>query len=95
VWGAGWAGFRDPAIPRARFVPSVLGSSQLPAAMGGASAPATPAARPAEQLALFAPTPPHPVLDRLRATDPNTVTPLEALALLAQLAAEAKEESAS
>ena len=36
----------------------------------------------------------HHVVERLRHIDPNTVTPLEALALLAQLVAEAKEHTA-
>jgi DNA mismatch repair protein MutS len=45
---------------------------------------AVPASTRAEQLPLFEP-PPHPALDRLRAIDPNLVTPLEALTLLAEL----------
>ncbi len=89
------AGLPEPVIARARILLKHLESEQLPAAMGGAPVARTKAAAPTEQLALFAPTRPHPVVDRLRATDPNTVTPLEALALLAQLAAEAKGESAS
>jgi DNA mismatch repair protein MutS len=42
-----------------------------------------------EQLGLFAAVP-HPVVERLKACDPNTMTPLEALQLLAQLAEAAK-----
>jgi hypothetical protein len=49
-----------------------------------------------EQLAFFAPeAPPHAVVRRLRTIDANMMTPLEALALLAQLAAEAKHDSPS
>ena len=44
-----------------------------------------------DQLALFAPAAPHPVVDRLRATDVNTLTPLAALQLLAELAERARE----
>ncbi|MEO7454650.1 MAG: DNA mismatch repair protein MutS [Gemmatimonadaceae bacterium] len=45
---------------------------------------------PREQLALFGAPPAHAVVDKLRATDTNTLTPLAALQLLAELAAEAK-----
>jgi len=60
-------------------------------------------APPADQLALFAsappavapnvapnvaPPPPHPVVEALRATDPNHVTPMQALELLARLRAQ-------
>ena len=34
----------------------------------------------------------HPVVERLRGIDPNQVTPLEALALLAELASDARVE---
>jgi DNA mismatch repair protein MutS len=48
------------------------------------------------QLALFAPepppapAPPHPVLEALRALDPNHLTPMQALELVARLTAEAQ-----
>jgi DNA mismatch repair protein MutS len=47
---------------------------------------------PTDQLALFAaaPAPPHPVLESLRALDPNHLTPMQALDLIARLAAEAQ-----
>jgi hypothetical protein len=45
-----------------------------------------------DQLGLFASNLPHPVVERLRDIDVNTLTPLEALALLAQLTAEARAE---
>jgi len=41
----------------------------------------------------FGGTAPHPVVERLRALNADTVTPLEALTLLAQLSAEAKREA--
>jgi hypothetical protein len=66
------------------------GVGHLPPAPG-----ATPAERPvrpapADQLALFAPAPPHPVVERLKALDVNAMTPLQAIALLGQLADEAR-----
>jgi hypothetical protein len=36
---------------------------------------------------------PHPVVEALRAVDPNTLTPLEALTLLATLAESARRPS--
>lgn len=49
---------------------------------------------PADQLGLFAAAAaPHPVLERLRALNPDAVTPLEALTLLAQLSHEAKRDA--
>jgi DNA mismatch repair protein MutS len=48
---------------------------------------AAPTSAPEEdQLTLFAPSPPHPALERLRTLDVNRTTPLEALSLLAELA---------
>ena len=49
---------------------------------------ATPAGATGEQLPLFAP--PHPVVERLRRLDINTMTPLQALEQLARLVDEAK-----
>jgi hypothetical protein len=48
---------------------------------------------PTDQLALFAPATPHPVVERLRATDANMLTPLAALQLLAELAERARGEA--
>jgi hypothetical protein len=49
--------------------------------------------RPAQvdQLALFAPAVPHPAVDRLRGVDVNSLTPLAALQLLADLVERAKQ----
>jgi len=46
--------------------------------------PASRVPRP-EQLPLFS-APPHPVVERLKGVDANTLTPLQALTLLAELA---------
>jgi hypothetical protein len=73
----------------------LLEGEQLAVSLGKNGKAAVPA--PAkEQLAFFAPeAPPHAVVRRLRTIDANMMTPLEALALLAQLAAEAKHDSPS
>ncbi len=52
------------------------------------------AGAPLDQLGLFAPAPaapapPHPVVEALRAVDPNHLTPMQALDLVARLAAQA------
>jgi DNA mismatch repair protein MutS len=92
------AGLPGPVIARARevlrllegeaerMVPT-LTSATSPAIRGGQRA----AGAATDQLALFAPAVPHPVVDRLRATDVNTLTPLAALQLLAELAERARE----
>lgn len=89
------AGLPQPVITRARALLHLLEGEQLAVSLGknGKSAITAP---PKEQLALFAPeVPPHAVVRRLRTIDTNTMTPLEALALLAQLAAEAKHDQHS
>jgi hypothetical protein len=48
-------------------------------------------AAPTDQLGLFAPALPHPVVERLRETDVNSLTPLAALQLLAELAERARD----
>ena len=48
-------------------------------------------AAPTDQLALFA-SAPNPLVEKLASLDVNTITPLEALGLLATLAAEAKAQ---
>jgi DNA mismatch repair protein MutS len=78
------AGGDDGAPGAARRAPRVGG----PRATRDARRPAGP------QLALFvpeAPAPtPHPVVEELKQLDPNHLTPMQALALVARLAAEAK-----
>jgi DNA mismatch repair protein MutS len=92
------AGLPEPVIARAREVLHLLEgeaermvptlASRAPGAGRGVRRPAAP---PTDQLALFVPAAPHPVVDRLRATDVNTLTPLAALQLLAELAERARE----
>jgi DNA mismatch repair protein MutS len=55
----------------------------------GGATPAPPPRRREAQLALFAAAP-HPVVERLRATDVDQLTPLQALVVLADLAATAR-----
>ena len=90
------AGLPAPVIARAKAVLATLeaGRETAPTAV-----PEPPrrgrraAAIPVDQFALFAPAapsaPPHPVLEALRAVDPDHLTPMQALALVARLAAEA------
>jgi DNA mismatch repair protein MutS len=89
------AGLPEQVIARARTLLKLLEAEQLvPGARGKgvlSSSPRTPA-EPAQQMALFGEPDPHPVLERLREIDTNALTPLESLTLLAQLAAEAKQE---
>jgi DNA mismatch repair protein MutS len=71
-------------------VPSAVASS----ANRRRSAPATsPGDAGAEQLGFFVPAPPDPVVERLRTIDPDALTPLQALTLLAELSAKARERA--
>ena len=71
-----------------RMVPTLTsGTTRRHARQPRASAPAAST----DQLALFAPATPHPVVERLRETDVNTLTPLAALQLLAELAERARD----
>ncbi len=89
------AGLPAPVIARARVLLRLLESEQLATTLTGragtAGRPADRARDAGDQLALFAGAA-HPVIERLRQLDANTLTPLEALALLAQFAADAKQE---
>ncbi|MBA3853349.1 MAG: DNA mismatch repair protein MutS [Gemmatimonas sp.] len=86
------AGLPGPVIARARALLKVLEGEQLvPALAGTARAAAVPAMPPSgDQLALFAA--PDPLVERLREIDPNALTPLQALTLLAELSAKARGE---
>jgi DNA mismatch repair protein MutS len=94
------AGLPEPVIARARDVLRLLEgeaermvptlTSSAPTGARGSRRPSVPAA-PADQLGLFAAPVPHPVVDRLRDTDVNSLTPLAALQLLAELAERARE----
>jgi hypothetical protein len=66
----------------------LLESEQLTSGLAGTATRRVPP-RSADQLGLFA-GPVHPVVERLKALDVNTLTPLAALALLAELTAETR-----
>ena len=93
------AGLPDPVLARARAVLQLLegeGEQLVPAlapgkqgaARSGRAARPGRAAASTEQLGLFA-SAPHPVVTRLAALDPDALTPLQALGILAELRAEA------
>ena len=86
------AGLPPSVIARAKVVLALLEGEQLVPALR-AGRPAGRATTTEAQLPLFAAAP-HPVVDRLRTIDPNGLTPIEALTLLAELAAEAKRGGA-
>jgi hypothetical protein len=49
---------------------------------------------PDDQFGLFAPlVVPHPVVEELRGIDPNTLTPLQALEILARLVSDAQAQA--
>jgi len=87
------AGLPQPVIARARALLKLLEGEQIVAALSGKAGIAARAPRSTgDQLGLFGSDLPHPVVERLRDIDVNTLTPLEALALLAQLTVEARAE---
>ena len=75
------AGLPPAVLTRARTILSRLEGGHLVASSASDERPR----KSDEQLGLFQPGVSHPVLDRLKAIDPNAVTPLEALKLLAEL----------
>jgi DNA mismatch repair protein MutS len=84
------AGLPPAVIARARQVLALLEGEQL---VRGLDAPSGSRPKPpTDQLGLFAP-PPHPVVEQLARVDANTLTPIEALSLLAKLSSEAKRLS--
>jgi DNA mismatch repair protein MutS len=82
------AGLPAEVIQRARRVLALLEGEQLVRGLDALASPRQPAT-PTDQLGLFAAAP-DPVVEQLAQVDVNTLTPLEALSLLAKLAAEAK-----
>ena len=87
------AGLPQPVIARARALLKLLEGEQIVAALSGKAGIAARAPRSnGDQLGLFVSDVPHPVVERLREIDVNAITPLEALALLAQLTREARVE---
>ena len=88
------AGLPAPVIARARRVLTLLeGEAELLVpSLASSSAGASRAQRvPTNQLALFVPAHQYEVVERLRATDTNTLTPLAALQLLMELAEQARK----
>ena len=73
------AGLPAPLLERARHLLRLLESEQLTRASDRPSDRDS-----AHQLGLFA-APPNPVVERLAATDVNTLTPVQALSLLDEL----------
>jgi DNA mismatch repair protein MutS len=84
------AGVPDAVVERARAILGSLESRRADQTARVAFGEGPPRPRDV-QLGLFAPPPPHPALERLRQTDPDTLTPLEALTLLAELRRLARE----
>jgi DNA mismatch repair protein MutS len=80
------------APPRSHDAAEEAPERHRPSAGGASASRAGRRAAPAAdaQLALFAPSLPHPVVERLKGLDPNAMTPIQALALLAELADEAR-----
>jgi DNA mismatch repair protein MutS len=81
------AGLPAPVIARARALLRVLESEQLVPSLAGT------ARTTEDQLGLFA-AGPDPLVERLRGIDADTLTPRQALDLLAELSAAARGESA-
>ena len=99
------AGLPDPVIARARALLRVLEGEQIVPALGSVSNSSMKTKKQQQhkatiqtsssqsQLGLLAAAPqlaPNPVVDRLAAVDINALTPLQALALIAELAATAR-----
>jgi DNA mismatch repair protein MutS len=81
------AGLPAVVLTRARGILRLLEGGHLVAT----AAPNTSARGvPDEQLSLSLPGVPHPVVARLRSLDPNTMTPIEAIRLLAELVEESQ-----
>ncbi len=88
------AGLPAPVIARARALLRLLEGEDLAGALAGHVPKPTGAPRArandTPQLGLFGAPPPHPLLEQLAAIDANQMTPLDALARLATLAADAQ-----
>ena len=91
------AGLPAPVIARARALLRVLEGEQLVPALGGKPRAARPglqaasAAPTGDQLGLFSAATPDPLVSRLAGIDADSLTPLQALALLAELAHAARD----
>ena len=85
------AGLPQPVIARARELLLILEGEQLAMGVSDGSG-LSPGNESADQLVLFGHGISRPVVARLQKIDPERTTPLEALAILAELVAEAKRE---
>ena len=74
------AGLPKSVIERAKSVLKLLESEQLASGLAGGATPS----KPTDQLGLFA-TAPHPAIEKLKSIDIDSLTPLAALTLLAEL----------
>jgi DNA mismatch repair protein MutS len=86
------AGLPAPVIARARALLKVLEDEHLVPALARGGAPA-PTEASAQQLPLFSDT--DPLVERLREVDIDALTPLQALALLGELSAEARGDTSA
>jgi DNA mismatch repair protein MutS len=87
------AGLPDAVLRRAREVLKLLEQEALVVDRRPSAGERRASARAAnaDQLALFAPAGPHPAVLALRSVDVNSMTPLEALTLVAELSRQARE----
>ncbi len=76
------AGLPEPVLQRARALLRLFESEQIVSGLGGRAGNVGIGA--SEQLGLFGNTP-HAAVDELRRTDPNSMTPIEALVLVDRL----------
>jgi DNA mismatch repair protein MutS len=83
------AGLPGTVLERARELLALLEAEQIVPRPG--RAPRTPVKTADDQLALFG-VMTHPVVQQLKNLEPNNMTPLQALDVLARLADEAKRE---
>jgi DNA mismatch repair protein MutS len=79
------AGLPEPVLRRARQVLRLLEGGHLVKQGSGGRVQGS------EQLGLFGPSTPHPVVEKLKGMDVDDLTPRQALELLARLAEEARE----
>ncbi|MEX2110412.1 MAG: DNA mismatch repair protein MutS [Gemmatimonadaceae bacterium] len=83
------AGLPPAVLTRAKELLRVLEAEQIVPRSAHASSPPLAVRAGGDQLALFGPLA-HPVVDKLGKMDPNTMTPLQALDVLARLVDEVK-----
>jgi DNA mismatch repair protein MutS len=86
------AGLPATVLGRAREVLALLEGEQLARKGGGKTGRVQRAAPAADQLALFG-SAAHPVVEALKQLDPDSISPREALALLAKMVEQAREGS--